>query len=172
MFASSALNHLSSEMLPDLHSSFDGGGSKSYSYISTDKGVFLFAVDGVEPFLDGHKILLRIGNPMNMTFSGFKLKVRYGKRPPVSPSFESTSAATNSSPFLKSGRSPSCASLLHWALVGVRACVWTPMPDGMGVSGGWLLMIRPVSIPGYFSFVPGSVFRFEEVRTCIWRMAI
>lgn len=62
--------------------------SKGYSYVSTDKGVFLFTVDGAEPFLDGHKIILRIGNPMNMTFSGFKLKVRYGKRPPAFPSFE------------------------------------------------------------------------------------
>ncbi|MCX7866150.1 MAG: DUF3251 domain-containing protein [Limisphaera sp.] len=62
--------------------------SKGYSPVSTDKGVLLFAVDGAEPFLDGHKFILRIGNPMNMTFSGFKLKVRYGKRPPAFPSFE------------------------------------------------------------------------------------
>lgn len=63
-------------------------GSKGYSYLSTDKGVFLFIVDGAEPFLDGHKILVRVGNPMNMTFSGFKLKVRYGKRPPTFPSLD------------------------------------------------------------------------------------
>lgn len=62
--------------------------SKGYSSVSTDKGVFLFSVDGAEPFLDGHKIILKIGNPMNMTFLGFKLKVRYGKRPPAFPSFE------------------------------------------------------------------------------------
>jgi len=62
--------------------------SKGYSSVSTDKGVFLFTVDGAEPFLDGHKIILRIGNPMNMTFLGFKLKVRYGRRPPAFPSFE------------------------------------------------------------------------------------
>jgi hypothetical protein len=62
--------------------------SKGYGTVTTDKGIFLFAVDGAEPFLDGHKIILRVGNPMNMTFSGFKLKVRYGKRSPEIPSFE------------------------------------------------------------------------------------
>jgi hypothetical protein len=60
--------------------------SKGYSSVTTDKGIFLFAVDGAEPFLDGHKISLRVGNPMNMTFSGFTLKIRFGKRPPAFPS--------------------------------------------------------------------------------------
>lgn len=59
---------------------------KGYSYINTDKGVFLFTIDGADTFLDGHKIILRIGNPMNMTFSGFKLRVVYGRRPPEMPS--------------------------------------------------------------------------------------
>lgn len=62
--------------------------SKGYSSVSTDQGMFLFSVAGAEPFLDGHKIILEIGNPMNMTFSGFKLKVRHGRRPPAFPPFE------------------------------------------------------------------------------------
>lgn len=60
--------------------------SKGYSSVSTDKGVFLFSVADAIPFLDGHKIVLEIGNPMNMTFQGFKLRIRHGRRPPPIPS--------------------------------------------------------------------------------------
>ena len=62
--------------------------TKGYASVSTDKGVFLFSVADASPFLDGHKIVVEIGNPMNVTFSGFKLKIRYGRRPPAFPSFE------------------------------------------------------------------------------------
>ena len=59
--------------------------AKGYSFINTDKGIFLFSVDNVTPYLDGHKVTLRIGNPMYATFTGFKLRVLYGRRPPLMP---------------------------------------------------------------------------------------
>lgn len=79
------LNGLRQSVMVEKSSCSLDPSEKGYGSVTTDKGTFLFAIDGAQPFLDGHKILLRIGNPMNMTFNGFKLKVKYGKRMPVFP---------------------------------------------------------------------------------------
>ena len=59
--------------------------SKEYSFLESDAGRLLVSCESAEPFLDGHKLVLRIGNPLSMSFKGFKLKFRYGSRAPKFP---------------------------------------------------------------------------------------
>jgi hypothetical protein len=53
--------------------------TKSYSAINTRAGTLLVSVDKVEPYLDGFKIYLQIGNPMAVIYNGCELKVKYAK---------------------------------------------------------------------------------------------
>lgn len=64
--------------------------SKGYSVLDTGRGSLLIFCDGVEPFLDGYRIKLRLGNPLYMRFSGFKLKFKFGHKPPELPTKENT----------------------------------------------------------------------------------
>jgi hypothetical protein len=47
--------------------------SKSYQQLWTPFGVLLVATKNVTPYLDGYKVKVAIGNPYNVTFSGFQL---------------------------------------------------------------------------------------------------
>jgi len=62
--------------------------SKGYSILDTGRGSLLISCDGAEPFLDGYRIKLRLGNPLYMRFSGFKLKFKFGQKPPTLPTKE------------------------------------------------------------------------------------
>ena len=73
--------------------------STGYSFLDTGGGVILISSDGAEPYLDGHRIKLRLGNPLNMRFSGFKLKFKFGRKPPSPPTIK----GMNGSDFLEAG---------------------------------------------------------------------
>jgi hypothetical protein len=47
--------------------------SKGYGLLKTPFGTLLISTESVEPYLDGYKIHLRIGNPTTADFSGFSL---------------------------------------------------------------------------------------------------
>lgn len=53
---------------------------KGYSVVNTNSGMLLVSVNQVDPYLDGYKITYHIGNPMFMTFNGFRLTVKYGRQ--------------------------------------------------------------------------------------------
>lgn len=54
-----------------------------YSPIYTAYGVFLVSLRDVQPYANGYKATFQFGNPLNLTFSGFEVTVRWGpKRPP------------------------------------------------------------------------------------------
>jgi len=53
---------------------------KSYGKVDTSNGFFLVSCQNTEPYLDGQKLTLNIGNPLNAGFSGFKVNVRWGPR--------------------------------------------------------------------------------------------
>jgi Protein of unknown function (DUF3251) len=59
--------------------------AKGYTFVDCAAGRLVVSCAGAEQYLDGHKIILSIGNPFTSTFTGFKLKTRYGQRPPVFP---------------------------------------------------------------------------------------
>ncbi len=56
-----------------------------YRKLDTDDGTFLVGVDQVVPYLNGYKLTLLIGNPSFATYSGFKVKIRWGTRFDVGP---------------------------------------------------------------------------------------
>jgi hypothetical protein len=53
-------------------------GSKTYSSLVTSNGIFYVKVEGAEPYLDGYKIHLLIGNPLSARYSEVKLRARWG----------------------------------------------------------------------------------------------
>ena len=62
--------------------------SRDYKIWRTDNGIFYVSCDGAEPYPNGHKLKLRIGNPSNASFNGFKIKCEYGLKEPDYPSIE------------------------------------------------------------------------------------
>jgi len=62
--------------------SFDPADGKGYQRVDTTSGTFLISLQDVTPHLDGVKVILHIGNIQYASYSGFKLKINYGKRYP------------------------------------------------------------------------------------------
>lgn len=58
---------------------------QGFGIIKSNNGTFLLSCIDAISYLDGHKLVLHIGNPYNMTYSGFKLNAKYGSRPPDFP---------------------------------------------------------------------------------------
>lgn len=53
-----------------------------YQRVDSTLGFFLVSLERVEPYLDGQRVYLTIGNPSSITFEGFSLDVEWGKRVP------------------------------------------------------------------------------------------
>ncbi len=62
----------------------DPSQTERFSRIVSNNGVFLISLKNVEPYLDGVKVTLSIGNIQNASFEGFKLNVTWGARQPES----------------------------------------------------------------------------------------
>jgi outer membrane murein-binding lipoprotein Lpp len=62
---------------------------KGYERIDTDSGFFLVSVTGVEPYLDGYRVHLRIGNPAAARYHGFTLTFTWQEPMPVRKAGES-----------------------------------------------------------------------------------
>ncbi len=58
---------------------------KSYQRLLTDNGDLLVMFDGMEPYLDGFRVTLQIGNPSAMDYNGFEATAVWG--PPQSDFF-------------------------------------------------------------------------------------
>ena len=78
-----------SEETSDTKAAVFTSSSKGYQFVRTSAGRLPIKLGHIEPYLDGHKIALEIGNPLLTTFSGFSLSVDFGIRPPTYPSSES-----------------------------------------------------------------------------------
>jgi hypothetical protein len=65
---------------------------KTYQRLDVDNGFLLISVESAEPYLTGYKLHLNIGNPLLVTYPGFKAKVKWSKAYDyskfTSPSFE------------------------------------------------------------------------------------
>ncbi len=53
---------------------------KGYSPLYTNSGVFFVALESAEPYLDGYKIRLRVGNLQSVTYLGFSLSLSLSGR--------------------------------------------------------------------------------------------
>jgi hypothetical protein len=54
--------------------------SKAYMRVDAKVGFFLISCQNVQPYLDGQKVTLQVGNPQSVGYSGFRLKVRSGPK--------------------------------------------------------------------------------------------
>lgn len=71
--------------------SFDPSNSEGFQKLETNLGTFLIVLEGVEPYLDGQRVTLRIGNPYAADVSGLTLDLEWGPRLPVFTSSTSES---------------------------------------------------------------------------------
>jgi len=53
---------------------------KQYARVNSSSGFFLVSLQDVEPYLDGVKVWLNIGNPLSATYGGFKIKAKWGPK--------------------------------------------------------------------------------------------
>ena len=58
---------------------------KGFSLLHSEMGALVITCDGAEPSGDGQKLRLRIGNPLTVNISAFRLKCQYGPREPEYP---------------------------------------------------------------------------------------
>lgn len=71
---------LQSSVAPYETATFDPGNPGGYQRIDTTSGVFLVSVKNVTPYVDGFRVTCNVGNPSSATFSGFKVKAKWGPR--------------------------------------------------------------------------------------------
>lgn len=50
------------------------GGGYQHVWPESGPGMFLVSLEDAESYMQGYRLQIRIGNPMNMTFSGFELR--------------------------------------------------------------------------------------------------
>jgi|SRR5271170_380538 len=51
----------------------------AYQRLDTDNGFLLVSAEQAVPYLNGYKILLNIGNPLSVSYSGLKAKIKWAK---------------------------------------------------------------------------------------------
>ena len=69
---------------------------KSYQRLETENGALMVAFDSMEPYLDGYRVTLQIGNPSLLTYAGFEATTTWG------PSWEGGQTNSNT------------ADITHW----------------------------------------------------------
>lgn len=55
--------------------------SKSFTRLATPSGVLFVSVQDAQPYLDGYKVFLDIGNPSNASLVGGNLEISWGPKP-------------------------------------------------------------------------------------------
>jgi hypothetical protein len=51
----------------------------AYQRLDTDNGFLLVSAEQAVPYLNGYKILLKIGNPLSVRYSGFTAKIKWAR---------------------------------------------------------------------------------------------
>lgn len=58
----------------------DPSSVRKYSRLDLENGFVLVSLESATPYLDGIQATIRIGNPLNVAYDGFKIKSQWGKR--------------------------------------------------------------------------------------------
>lgn len=69
--------------------------SKCYSIARNEYGAFPVIIEDAQPYLDGFKIRLRVGNLTSAAMTDVKLEFVYGERDPVFPTLDAKSSAAD-----------------------------------------------------------------------------
>ena len=73
------------ELLRDINrtATFDPSEPRGgFDKVESSSGFFLVSLQNVQPYLDGQRVTLHIGNPLSVTYSGFKIKATWSTRMP------------------------------------------------------------------------------------------
>jgi len=73
------------ELLRNMNktATFDPSEPKSgFDKVESTSGFFLVSLQNVQPYLDGQRVTLHVGNPLSVTYSGFKIKATWSTRMP------------------------------------------------------------------------------------------
>jgi hypothetical protein len=65
---------------PYEYADFDTASPGTYSRVNTAVGPMLLSIGKIEPYLDGFKVQVQIGNVLSVAFSGFELETMWGPR--------------------------------------------------------------------------------------------
>jgi Protein of unknown function (DUF3251) len=68
------------KIMPTRSVKLDPAAPGKYERLDTDVGHFLISLENVVPYVDGYKVLLKIGNPLSADYGGFEVKATWGKR--------------------------------------------------------------------------------------------
>lgn len=63
----------------------DPSAPNKYSRADSNNGSFIISIDNIQPYVDGQKVTLDIGNLFDASYTGFSLTVVYGPRMPTDP---------------------------------------------------------------------------------------
>lgn len=58
----------------------DPASPNTYIRVESDVGPLLVSLENAEPYLDGYKVHLTIGNPLSLTFKGFQIAATWAPR--------------------------------------------------------------------------------------------
>ncbi|MFZ5988081.1 MAG: hypothetical protein ACOYWZ_13285 [Bacillota bacterium] len=61
---------------------FDPSSLDKFNSIDTDCGRFFISLADVQPFLDGYKLIFKIGNPYSIEYGRFTFKIKWGRSSP------------------------------------------------------------------------------------------
>jgi hypothetical protein len=54
--------------------------TKAYQRLETDHGTLYIAVENVEPYANGQRVTLEVGNPMSASFAGYEIHLAFGDK--------------------------------------------------------------------------------------------
>ena len=79
---SKTLGYISSQVienLPNKGVSLDPNSLDKYQRLDIKNGFLLVSLRSVEPYLNGIKTVIDVGNPLTASFSGFKISAKWGR---------------------------------------------------------------------------------------------
>lgn len=92
-----------------------------FGLLRTDVGTFLISIDDVEPYLEGYKLKLKIGNITSATYGQFKLSIEWGPKRPTGveqvTADEAVAAILQRPRQVENGKMPESASNLFMSQV-------------------------------------------------------
>jgi len=73
--------------------------SEGFQRLDTTLGSLVVSVKSVTPYLDGYKVDISIGNPMDMDFNGFVLSCQWGLAPKIGANYDEIQKSQKSQDF-------------------------------------------------------------------------
>lgn len=56
-----------------------GPTSEGFQRLDTENGFFLISVEDIQPYVNGYKLTINVGNPLQITYNGITCKLKWGR---------------------------------------------------------------------------------------------